>query len=324
MKEASTYFEIMTLSNLMENSVAKSPTILMPLIQLVLILVSLCHSYHWFTLRRAWVWGLDWVIINITTVPPVSILIDDEGVTPVAGLNYSLACKVSGIDTTVTYTWRKDDAPLSEVGPILSFSSFRLSDTGEYSCAIRVHDCSFKRTKNVTIERGEYKLHNDSMYSMALSEWISPLAVFQPDSVTLISDPTSPLGVAGSNVTVICATELSPAIDVPVNVQIQLTDPDGGTLATTTETSRPRSMANYTINSFRREQIGVYTCIVTFSSPTLQESVITKTIHIHVGKLLVNTSSYLISILFSHAALALSFSSKPLKLACIPHSNYSV
>ena len=85
----------------------------------------------------------------------MSILIDDEGVTPVAGLNYSLACKVSGIDTTVTYTWRKDDAPLSEVGPILSFSPFRLSDTGQYSCAIRVHDCPFKRTKNVTIERGE-------------------------------------------------------------------------------------------------------------------------------------------------------------------------
>ena len=102
--------------------------------------------------------------------------------------------------------------------------------------------------------------------------------------MTLISDPTSPLGVAGSSVTVICAAELSPAIDVPVNVQIRLTDPDGGALATTTGTSRPRSTANYTINSFRREQIGVYTCIVTFSSPRLQESVITKTIHIHVGK----------------------------------------
>ena len=43
-REVSTYFDITILLNLMENSVAKSPTILMPLIQLVLILVSLCQS----------------------------------------------------------------------------------------------------------------------------------------------------------------------------------------------------------------------------------------------------------------------------------------
>ena len=85
----------------------------------------------------------------------MSILIDDEGVTPEAGLNYSLACKVSGIDTTVTYTWKKDDAPLSEVGPTLSFSPLRLSDAGQYSCAIRVHNCPFKCIKNVMIEQGE-------------------------------------------------------------------------------------------------------------------------------------------------------------------------
>ena len=102
--------------------------------------------------------------------------------------------------------------------------------------------------------------------------------------MTLISDPVSPLGVAGSNVTVICAAELNPAIDVPVNIQIQLTDPDGRALATTTGTSRPRSTANYTINSFRREHTGLYTCTVTLSSPRLQESVIAKTIHIYVGK----------------------------------------
>lgn len=110
------------------------------------------------------------------------------------------------------------------------------------------------------------------------------VAVFQPVSVTLISDPISPLGVAGSNVTVMCTAELNSAIDVPVNTQIWLTGPDGGALATTNGTPRPRSMAYYTINSFRREQIGVYTCTVNLSSPRLQGRVITKTIHIHVGK----------------------------------------
>ena len=102
--------------------------------------------------------------------------------------------------------------------------------------------------------------------------------------MTFTSDPISPLGIAGSNVTVTCTAELNSAIDVPVNILIRLTDPDGGALATTTGIARPRSMASYMINSFRREHTGLYTCTVTLSSPRLQESVITKAIHIHVGK----------------------------------------
>ena len=81
-----------------------------------------------------------------------------------AGLNYSLACKVLGIDTTVMYTWKKDDAPLSEVGPTLSFSPLRISDAGQYSCAISVHDCPFKRMKHLTIEQGECTMISMTLY----------------------------------------------------------------------------------------------------------------------------------------------------------------
>jgi hypothetical protein len=57
LREVSTCFGIVILSNLMENSVAKSPTILMPLTQLVLILVSLYHSSLPLnlSLKRAWI-----------------------------------------------------------------------------------------------------------------------------------------------------------------------------------------------------------------------------------------------------------------------------
>ena len=80
-----------------------------------------------------------------------------------AGLNYSLTCKVSlgisnTLNTTVTYTWRKDDAQLSEVGPLLSFSPLRLSDAGQYSCAVNVYNCSFKHVKDITIEQGKHNL----------------------------------------------------------------------------------------------------------------------------------------------------------------------
>ena len=106
--------------------------------------------------------------------------------------------------------------------------------------------------------------------------------------MTLISDPISPLGVAGSNVTVICTAELSSAIDVPVDMQVQLTDPDGHSLATVETPSRSLSTANYTsralINSFRRDQAGLYTCTVSLSSPRLQERVTSRAINIHVGK----------------------------------------
>ena len=66
----------------------------------------------------------------------------------------------------------------------------------------------------------------------------------------------------GSTVTLTCMADLDPAIDVPVTVNIQLRDPEGSSLTTTTQSvsgSTYSSMA--TISSFGRDQSGVYTCI---------------------------------------------------------------
>ena len=61
--------------------------------------------------------------------------------------------------------------------------------------------------------------------------------------------------------------ELSPAVDVPVNVNVQLSDPAGNPLTTTTPSM---SGSTYTstamVSSFERDQSGVYTCIATVSS----------------------------------------------------------
>ena len=97
------------------------------------------------------------------TVPSISIVIDDNGANPAAGLNYNFSCKVSGIDgnlSTVSYVieWKKDDTPLSETGPLLSFSPLKLSDTGEYSCTINIHGCSFKHSKDLSRMEGT-KIH---------------------------------------------------------------------------------------------------------------------------------------------------------------------
>ena len=96
-------------------------------------------------------------------VPSISIVIDDNGASPVAGLNYNLSCEVSGIDgnlSAVLYVieWKKNDTPLSETGPLLSFSPLKLSHAGEYSCTINIHGCSFKHSKDLSRIEGT-KIH---------------------------------------------------------------------------------------------------------------------------------------------------------------------
>ena len=70
-------------------------------------------------------------------------------------------------------------------------------------------------------------------------------AVPAPTSLMLSSSIPSPIPPFGSNVTLTCAVELSPAVDVPVTVNTALTPPDG---FTRTSTAQPvmGSSTNYT------------------------------------------------------------------------------
>ena len=70
----------------------------------------------------------------------------------------------------------------------------------------------------------------------------------------------------GSTVTLTCMADLDPAIDVPVTVNIELSDPAGNPLTATAPSvsgSTYSSMA--TISSFGRDQSGLYTCSATVS-----------------------------------------------------------
>ena len=83
--------------------------------------------------------------------------------------------------------------------------------------------------------------------------------------VILTSAPLIP--IVGSDVTLTCTVELSPAVDVPVTVNVQLSDPAGSPLTTTTPSM---SGSTYTstamVSSFGREESGDYTCTATVSS----------------------------------------------------------
>ena len=67
-----------------------------------------------------------------------------------------------------------------------------------------------------------------------------------------------------------CIVELSMAVDVPVTVNIQLSDPAGSPLNTTTPSV---SGSNYssmsTISSFGRDESGNYTCMADITSSSL-------------------------------------------------------
>ena len=97
-----------------------------------------------------------------------------------------------------------------------------------------------------------------------------------PLALVLTSDPSSPVRPVGvANVTMTCTVELSPVVDVPVTVNIQLSDPAGRTLTTTTPAvSGSTHTTTAMISSFGRSQSGIYACKVN-TSTTLTPSFIT-------------------------------------------------
>ena len=151
-----------TLWSLMESSVAELLMPWMSITHSVSTLVSSSSSYVAAICSEDLVDKSDFASLLLAAVPSISIIIDDKGTNPVAGLNYSLSCEVSGVDSntsagvSVSYEWKKDDTLLSETGPLLSFSPLRLSDAGEYSCTINMHGCPFKRSRDISKIEGSY------------------------------------------------------------------------------------------------------------------------------------------------------------------------
>ena len=89
-----------------------------------------------------------------------------------------------------------------------------------------------------------------------------------PTAIRVSTNQVNPLMVrpVGSTVTLTCMADLDPAIDVPVTVNIQLRDPAGSPLGTTTPSATGSTYSSMaTISSFGRDQSGLYTCSATVS-----------------------------------------------------------
>ena len=70
------------------------------------------------------------------------------GVVPTFGHSHTLTCNVSGAGVT-THQWRKDGSVIQgETIEMLSFSSLRLSDAGQYTCEVIVEGNRFSNTRS--------------------------------------------------------------------------------------------------------------------------------------------------------------------------------
>ena len=129
-------------------------------------------------------------------------------------------------------------------------------------------------------------------------------AVPAPTSVSLSSSIPNPIPPFGSDVTLTCAVELSPAVDVPVTVNMVLT-PSHGFVTTGTAQPVMGSLINYatefTIRSFRRSDSGLYTCAATVSLPShstnayvSDSSTASHSVRVTTGEILIYSASHVL------------------------------
>ena len=111
----------------------------------------------------------------------------------------------------------------------------------------------------------------------------------------ITSSKSTPIQPIGSDVTLTCTVELSPAVDVPVIVNTSWIRPNGSMNFNTTQLNR-EYVNNFTgtvfISSFEREQSGNYICLATViitirGTQYIYESVVTAS-----NEILLSTGRY--------------------------------
>ena len=203
--------------------------------------------------------------------------------TLVVGHNYTVICSGLGVEdflynsTILSYQWTKDNGTETKISTlsddILSFTPFKNSDSGNYSCQATVvlddteNEILLNSSWQYLQAKGEFTWRQPSLQQITLT--LPTCTVPPPEQVYITSDPTSPV-VPESNVSITCTVELSPAIDTIVTVNIKLSDPKGSPLNVTSLAATGSTYPNTTIiiSSFGRDESGKYSCTASISSTT--------------------------------------------------------
>ena len=108
----------------------------------------------------------------------------------------------------------------------------------------------------------------------------------------LSSNIPNPIPPFGSNVTLTCAVELSPVVDVPVTVNTVWTTDEGFSNTRTTQPvmgSLTNYATTYMISPFRRSDSGIYSCRATVSLTSnayiSDRNTVSHTIRVTTGKM---------------------------------------
>ena len=105
----------------------------------------------------------------INLLKSVSLQITTSGGTPTIGQSYSLTCLVPGMDSAVTYQWKKNNEDINDRSVVadnmLTFMPFRLSDAGNYICNVSVNSIIYTNNKDVLIKRNRF-IQSHTTYTM--------------------------------------------------------------------------------------------------------------------------------------------------------------
>ena len=95
--------------------------------------------------------------------------------------------------------------------------------------------------------------------------------------VEITSSPASPIRPVGSTVTLTCTVDLSPLVNVPVIVNVQISGPAGVTITPLTNSvmvNTTRYTSTSMVSSFGRNQSGEYNCMATVQLMTANPLII--------------------------------------------------
>ena len=135
------------------------------------------------------------------------------------------------------------------------------------------------------------------LYSLCIILFFLLHAVPNP-AVMITNTPASPICPIGSTVTLTCTVDLSPLVDIPVNVTAQISGPMGITVfpvANSVMESNTRYTSTATVGPFGRNHSGEYTCLANIRLVTANSFIIGGTgvtgmdrITVGTGKMLYN------------------------------------
>ena len=127
------------------------------------------------------------------------------------------------------------------------------------------------------------------MHNMGIIFFSPPV----PNPVVAIeSTPVSPIRPVGSTVTLTCTVDLSPLVDVPVNVTAQISGPMGVIITRVTTSvmeNATRYTSSATVSPFGRDQSGEYSCVANVRLVTANSFIIGGTGVIVMDKITVGT-----------------------------------